>query len=1214
MEKRMRIEDVMKERILVLDGAMGSLIQSYGLTEADFRGEVFRDHPSDVKGNNECLSLTRPDILEAIHQAYFEAGADIATTNTFNANALSQGEYGLSHMAVQMNLEGARIARRVADAMSTPERPRYVAGSLGPLNKSASTSVDVDDPGARDVTFAQLVDVYLPCARALVEGGADILMVETAFDTLNAKAAIYALEKLFDELGHRVPTMISGSIIDKAGRTMSGQSVEAFFNSVRHAKPLTIGLNCSLGVDDLVPFIRDLARVCDSRIHLHPNAGLPNEFGAFDDDAAKMASVLGELARDGLVDVVGGCCGTTPEHIRAIAAAVEGVAPRGPVEMPVVCRLSGIEPLVIGPDSLFVNIGERTNVTGSAKFRKLIEAGDYETALRVARQQVESGAQMIDVNMDEGMLDSEAAMTRFLNLVASEPDISRVPVVLDSSKWSVLRAGLQCLQGKGVVNSISLKEGEGPFIEQATEILRFGAAVIVMAFDETGQADTVERKVSICERSYRILVDRVGFPPEDIVFDPNVFAIGTGIEEHARYAVDFIEATAMIKERCPHAMVSGGVSNVSFSFRGNNPVREAIHSVFLFHAIAAGMDMGIVNAGALDPIDSLDPDLRDRVEDLVLNRREDATERLLDIADAAKGSRRERAQDLSWRERSPQERLIHALVNGIADYAAEDAEAARQLYARPIEVIEGPLMDGMNIVGDRFGAGKMFLPQVVKSARVMKKAVAHLVPFIEAEQAGGDSKGRILLATVKGDVHDIGKNIVGVVLQCNNFEVVDLGVMVPAQRILDEAKACRADIIGLSGLITPSLDEMVHVAGEMKRQGFTLPLLIGGATTSAVHTAVKIAPHYDHPVVHVLDASRAVGVAASLASTDLSEGFVANVLAEQERLRESRKGRTQRKVLVPLDRARANEAKVAHAPVRPAFLGVESEEADLSRVAELIDWTPFFHTWQLRGTWPRILDDETVGVHARELLEHGRERMAAMLADGRVRGRAVYGIFPANRDGDDIVVWTDESRTTPRARLHMLRQQIERPPGVPNLCLADYVAPGREPDWIGGFAVTAGFGVDALVRELEAQHDDYEAILTKAIADRLAEAYAEELHQRVRRSIWGYSPDEDLDLQGLIKERYDGIRPAPGYPACPDHTEKATLWELLGAEEATGISLTESFAMYPAASVSGWYLAHPEARYFGVGTIAEDQLEDYAARKDMPLDVARRWLAPLLDG
>lgn len=1208
----MKLTDVMQNRILILDGAMGSLIQSYKLTEADFRGDVFADHGSDVQGNNECLSLTRPDILEAIHTAYFEAGADIATTNTFNANRPSQGEYGLEDYVERMNFEAAAIARKAADAASTPDRPRFVAGSLGPTNRSASTSVDVNDPGHRNITFDDLVEAYLPAARALVAGGADLLMVETSFDTLNAKAALYALEILFEELGRRVPTMVSGTLIDKAGRTMSGQSVEAFFNSVRHANPLTIGLNCALGVDELVPFIRDLGRVCDTPIHVHPNAGLPNEFGGFDDDAAKMAEILGELARDGLIDIVGGCCGTTPEHIRAIAKAVEGVKPRGARKHPVRTRLSGIDPLNIAPDDLFLNIGERTNVTGSARFRKLIEADDYETALRVARQQVENGAAMIDINMDEGMLDSEAAMKRFLNLLASEPDISRVPIVLDSSKWSVLQVGLRCLQGKGVVNSISLKEGEEQFLEQAREIRRFGAAVIVMAFDEVGQADTKQRKVEICERSYRILVDVVGFAPEDIIFDPNIFAIGTGIEEHNNYAVDFIEAIPAIKERCPHALISGGVSNVSFSFRGNNPVREAIHSVFLYHAIRAGMDMGIVNAGALDPIDSLDKELRERVEDLVLNRREDATERLLDIADGAKGSKRDRKQDLTWREGTPQERLIHALVNGIADYAVEDAEAARLLFPRPIEVIEGPLMDGMNIVGDRFGAGKMFLPQVVKSARVMKKAVAHLLPFIAAEKTGGDAKGRVLMATVKGDVHDIGKNIVGVVLQCNNFEVIDMGVMVPAQKILDKAREIDADIIGLSGLITPSLDEMVHVAKEMERQGFTIPLMIGGATTSRIHTAVKVESHYSHPVVHVLDASRAVGVASALASDDQRGPYMEGVRAEYAALREARKGKTQRKVLVPIDRARNNASKLEYAPVTPKFTGVASEEADLNRVAELIDWTPFFHAWQLRGTYPRILKDALVGKEARELLDNGREKLASILADGSITGKAAYGVFPANRDGDDIIVWTDETRTTERTRLHMLRQQIERPPGVPNLCLADYVAPVGTPDWIGGFAVTAGYGVPKLVAGYEADHDDYNAIMVKGLADRLAEAYAEDLHVRMRTTIWGYAPDEDLDLQSLIKERYDGIRPAPGYPACPDHTEKATLWELLDAEANTGITLTESFAMYPAASVSGWFLAHPDSRYFGVGTISDDQLLDYAARKGMDEDTARRWMAPLL--
>ncbi len=1213
VERMQLFERMLGSRILVLDGAMGSLIQSYGLTEDDYRGERFADWANPLQGNAEMLSLTRPDILRAIHDAYFDAGADIATTNTFNANQLSQGEYDTGSLVVEMNREAARIAKESALAASTPQKPRFVAGSLGPTPRSASVSVDVNDPGKRNVTFDQLVEVYLEAARALVEGGADLLMVETSFDSLNAKAAGYAVLQLFDELGHRLPLMMSASIIDRAGRTLSGQSIEAFYNSVRHLDPTTVGINCSLGADDMAGYIRDLARVAQTGVHVHPNAGLPNEFGGYDDDAATMAEIMRDLADSGAVNLIGGCCGTTPEHIRSMAAAVDGLSPRTPPDLPVRTRLSGIDPLVIGPDANFVNIGERTNVTGSARFRKLIEADDYDTALRVARQQVENGAQLIDVNMDEGMLDSEAAMVRFLNLVGSEPDIARVPVVIDSSKWSVIEAGLKVLQGKGVVNSISLKEGEEPFLEQAREIRRYGAAVIVMAFDTDGQADTVERKLEICKRSYDLLVDEVGFPPEDIIFDPNIFAIGTGIEEHNAYGVDFIEAVKAIKEACPHAMISGGVSNVSFSFRGNNPVREAIHSVFLYHAVNNGMDMGIVNAGALEPYSTLDPELRERVEDLVLNRRPDATERLLDIADKAKGGKKKRKADLSWRELPVAERITHSLVNGIADYAEVDAEEARQQFDRPIEVIEGPLMDGMNVVGDLFGAGKMFLPQVVKSARVMKKAVAHLIPFIEAEkEEGAQAKGRILMATVKGDVHDIGKNIVGVVLQCNNFEVIDLGVMVPAQKILDAAREHDVDMIGLSGLITPSLDEMVFVAKEMKRQGFDRPLLIGGATTSKVHTAVKIEPHYDSPVVHVLDASRAVGVASALSSETQRDAYVADLRQEYADVREKRKGKTQRKVLIPIERARANAAKLTYAPIEPKTRGVHSEDADLAAVAELIDWTPFFHAWQLRGTWPRILDDAVVGEQARELLENGKSLLAELLGEGGLSGKAVWGVFPANRVGDDIEVYTDESRTEVRTRLCHLRQQIERPPGRPNLCLSDFVAPRGTPDWIGGFAVTAGYGVPDWVAKFGADHDDYQAIMTKALADRLAEAYAEWLHVRMRRDIWGYAPDEDLDLQSLVKERYDGIRPAPGYPACPDHTEKPKLWDLLDVEANTGISLTESMAMLPAASVSGWYLAHPESRYFGIGSIERDQLEDYARRKGMALEDAERWLAPLL--
>ncbi len=1210
------------ERVLVIDGAMGTMIQGYGLDEADFRGDRFGDHPGDLKGNNELLSLTRPDVIAAIHRAYAEAGADILETNTFSANALSQSDYDMAHLVYELNRASAEIASDVARAFTAaqPDKPRFVAGVLGPANRTASLSPDVNDPGARNVTFDELAATYAEAARGLIDGGADIILIETVFDTLNAKAAAFAVLGLFEELGREWPIMISGTITDASGRTLSGQTPEAFWYSLMHCRPVSVGLNCALGAAELRPHIQEIAAVADTFVSAHPNAGLPNEFGEYDQDPAFMAGLIRGFVEEGLVNIVGGCCGTTPEHIRAIAEAVRGLRPRVVPELPHHTRLSGLEPLVIRDDSLFVNVGERTNVTGSARFRKMITRGNYERALGVARQQVENGAQIIDVNMDEGMLDSEAAMTRFLNLIASEPDISRVPIMIDSSKWSVIEAGLKCAQGKCVVNSISLKEGERPFIERARLLRRYGAAVVVMAFDERGQADTVERKVAICRRSYELLVGAAGVPPEDIIFDPNIFAVATGIEEHAGYGVAFIEATRRIKAELPHARVSGGVSNVSFSFRGNNPVREAIHSVFLYHAVRAGMDMGIVNAGQLAVYEDLPEDLRRRVEDVVLNRRPDATERLLEIAGSVEGQVRARAEDLSWREGTVGERLTHALVHGIDKYVVEDTEEARLEAERPIHVIEGPLMDGMNVVGDLFGAGKMFLPQVVKSARVMKKAVAHLIPYIEAEKArlGGEAaraKGTIVMATVKGDVHDIGKNIVGVVLQCNNFEVVDLGVMVPFPKILQAARESGADMIGLSGLITPSLDEMVTVARELRREGFTIPLLIGGATTSRIHTAVKIAPSYDHPVLYVEDASRAVGVAAKLVSEDQRDDFVAETRARYQALREAREGRGARVVRATIDQARANRARLRYdAAVPPARPGVHRfADYPLAELLPYIDWTPFFHTWELRGSFPKILDDPAKGEAARRLYGDARAMLDRIVGEGWLRASAVVGLFPAQSEGDDIAVRTDRGDFT----LHTLRQQARKSAG-PNLALADYIAPaGGPPDWIGAFIVSAGGGLAQRVAAFEAEHDDYSAILLKALADRLAEAFAEHMHERVRRELWGYAPGEALEGGALIRAEYRGIRPAPGYPACPDHSEKRTLFTLLaeGGEqpEATaGVGLTESCAMWPAAAVSGFYFAHPEARYFGVGKIGRDQVLDYARRKGTSVDEVERWLAPIL--
>ncbi len=1215
------LRDALRRRILVLDGAMGTMIQSYALTEADFRGERLRAHARDLKGNNELLSLTRPDVIEAIHRAYFAAGADLVETNTFNANAISQHDYGTEGLVAELNRASAEIARRVADEFTAkdPAKPRFVVGALGPTNRTASISPDVSDPGFRNVTFADLAAAYREQAAGLLAGGVDLLLVETVFDTLNCKAALFALRELLDERGLDVPVMVSGTITDASGRTLSGQTTEAFWNSIRHAGLFSVGLNCALGAKELRPYVEELAAIADVPVTCHPNAGLPNAFGGYDDTPESMSEALGEFAASGFLNVVGGCCGTTPEHIRAIAAAVADIPPRTIPELPHDCRLSGLEPLNIRPDSLFVNVGERTNVTGSARFAELIKAGDYESALGVARQQVENGAQVIDINMDEAMLDSEAAMVRFLRLIAAEPDISRVPVMLDSSKWEVIEAGLQCLQGKGIVNSISLKEGEAAFLDRARLVRRYGAAAVVMAFDERGQADTAERKVEICARSYRLLTERLGFPPEDIIFDPNVFAIATGIPEHNRYAIAYLEACTEIKRTLPHALVSGGVSNLSFSFRGNAAIREAMHSAFLYHAIRAGMDMGIVNAGQLAVYSDIPPELLAAVEDVLFDRRPDATDRLLALADRYQGTTRQ-AKDDAWRSLSVRERLVHALVEGVVDHIEADTEEARAASARAIEVIEGPLMDGMNVVGDLFGSGKMFLPQVVKSARVMKRAVAYLVPFIEREKGDGarDAKGKILLATVKGDVHDIGKNIVAVVLRCNNYDVLDLGVMVPAAKILDTAEREGVNVVGLSGLITPSLDEMAHVAREMRRRGLAMPLLIGGATTSRLHTAVKIAPEYDGTTVHVLDASRSVGVVSNLLSADRRDRFQNDVRAEYDRLRETYGQRERTKVLRSLDDARRRRVPIAwdgYVPPRPARMGITHfAPYPLDELVAYVDWTPFFHTWELRGAYPAILDDPRVGEQARTLLADARALLDRIIRDRRLEARAVVGFFPANADGDDIAVFPDEGRREPIAMLHHLRQQMVKPDDRANLCLADFVAPRASgiPDWIGAFAVTAGHGLDALVTEFEAAHDDYNAILAKALADRLAEALAERLHERVRRELWGYAPDERLANDALIAERYRGIRPAPGYPACPDHTEKRALFTLLDVEAATGIRLTESCAMWPAAAVSGWYFSHPEAFYFGVGKIGRDQVDDYARRKGIARDEAERWLAPNL--
>jgi len=1215
----------MRERILILDGAMGTAIQRDRPDEAGYRGERFADWHTDVIGNNDLLTLTQPQIIAGIHREYLEAGADIIETNTFNANAISLGDYDMQDLAYELNYAAARLARSVADEVATSDRPRYVAGALGPTTRTASISPDVNDPAARNITYDQLVEAYAVAARGLLDGGSDLIVIETIFDTLNAKAAVFAVEQVFADAGRRWPVIISGTITDASGRTLSGQTTEAFWNSISHAQPLLVGLNCALGAKEMRPYVQELARVAGCFVSAYPNAGLPNAFGEYDEAPQETAEIVGEFAEAGFVNLVGGCCGTTPDHIAAIAQRVGGLPPRVPVETEPATRLSGLEPFTIDENSLFVNIGERTNITGSARFRNLIKADDYATALGVARQQVENGAQVIDVNMDEGMIDGVAAMDRFTRLIASEPDISRVPVMIDSSKWEVIETGLKNVQGKAIVNSISMKEGEEKFIREAELCKRYGAAAVVMAFDEEGQADNLERRKQICERAYRILVDQVGFDPNDIIFDPNVFAVATGIEEHAEYGIDFIEATRWIKQNLPGAKVSGGISNVSFSFRGNNPVREAIHAVFLYHAIAAGLDMGIVNAGALVLYDEVDPPLRERIEDVILNRRPDATERLIEIAGdyATNGQEKEEATE-EWRDLPVRERITHALVKGIDEYAETDAEELRleidAAGGHPIEVIEGPLMDGMNVVGDLFGAGKMFLPQVVKSARVMKKAVAHLIPFIEALKSpddAGRSNGTIVMATVKGDVHDIGKNIVGVVLQCNNFDVIDLGVMVPAQKILDTAKAENADAIGVSGLITPSLDEMANLATEMERQGFEIPLLIGGATTSRAHTAVKIDQNYHGPVVWVKDASRSVPVVASLMSDDQRPDFLEENAAEYQRLREKHAARQDTRKLLSIEQARAQATPIdwsGYTPPVPRQLGLQVfDDYSLAELREYIDWQPFFLSWEMRGRYPDILNNPATAEAARKLFDEANAMLDQMIEEKWVRAAGVIGLFPANQiPGDDIEVYTDESRTQVRTVLHQLRQQTEGRTGTSRKSLADFVAPPGTPDYVGAFAVTAGLGAIERVMKFKENLDDYSAIMLETLCDRLAEAFAERLHERVRKEFWGYQPDETFSNDDLIAEKYQGIRPAPGYPACPEHTEKRTIWDLLDVERNAGIELTDAMAMWPGAAVSGLYFSHPESKYFVLGRIGRDQVEDYAQRKGWGQDEAERWLSPNL--
>ncbi|MCD9514822.1 methionine synthase [Photobacterium carnosum] len=1211
----------LEQQILIIDGGMGTMIQSYKLDEQDYRGQRFSDWHADLKGNNDLLVLTQPQLIKDIHLEYLEAGADILETNTFNATTIAMADYDMESLSADINFAAATLAREAADEWTaqTPNKPRFVAGVLGPTNRTCSISPDVNDPGFRNVTFDELVIAYSESTHALIKGGVDIILIETIFDTLNAKACAFAVTGVFEELGYELPVMISGTITDASGRTLSGQTTEAFYNSLRHVKPISFGLNCALGPDELRQYVAELSRISECAVSAHPNAGLPNAFGEYDLEADEMAGHIKEWAQQGFLNLVGGCCGTTPEHIRQMYQVTKNIKPRVLPEIKVACRLSGLEPLTIEAESLFVNVGERTNVTGSARFKRLIKDELYDEALDVARQQVESGAQIIDINMDEGMLDAQAAMVRFLNLCATEPDIAKVPIMVDSSKWEIIEAGLKCVQGKPIVNSISLKEGKENFIAQAKLLRRYGAAVIVMAFDEVGQADTRERKIEICTNAYHILVDEVGFPAEDIIFDPNIFAIATGIEEHNNYAVDFIEAIAEIKRTLPHAMISGGVSNVSFSFRGNNPVREAIHAVFLYYCFKNGMDMGIVNAGQLAIYDDLSDELRNAVEDVVLNRRDDSTDRLLDIAANYRdsGAVEEDRTLQEWRSWPVDKRLEHALVKGITEFIVEDTELARVNADKPLEVIEGPLMAGMNVVGDLFGEGKMFLPQVVKSARVMKQAVAHLEPYINAEKQAGYTNGKILLATVKGDVHDIGKNIVGVVLQCNNYEIIDLGVMVSCDKILQVAQERNVDIIGLSGLITPSLDEMVYVAKEMQRRGFEVPLLIGGATTSKAHTAVKIEQNYQQPVVYVSNASRAVGVCSALLSEQQKPAFVERLAAEYDVVREQHARKKPRTPPITLDQARANAVAldwVNYTPPAPKKAGVHTfTDFPVAKLRQYIDWTPFFMTWSLSGKYPTILRHEVVGVEATKLFEDANQILDDIERTGMIKANGVCGLFPANNIGDDIEVYTDETRTEVLTVLHGLRQQTKKPKG-PNYCLSDYIAPkGRgKADWIGAFAVTGGIGEYDIADQFKAQGDDYNAIMVQAVADRLAEAFAECMHQMVRKQIWGYAADEDLSNDDLIREKYQGIRPAPGYVACPEHTEKGAIWQLLDAEANTGMVLTESYAMWPGAAVSGWYFSHPDARYFAVAQIQHDQLESYADRKGWDLTEAEKWLGPNL--
>ena len=1222
------IKEILQERIMVIDGAMGTMVQRYQLEEEDFRGERFKNFETDLKGNNDILSITRPDIIEAIHRAYLEAGADIIETNTFSGTRIAQADYHMEDYVYEINYESAKIAKKVVNEFNqlNPDKPRFVAGAFGPTNRTASISPDVNNPGYRAVTFDELKDAFYEQAKGLIDGGADILLLETIIDTLNVKAALFAIDTLFAERNIRLPIMVSGTITDASGRILSGQTVEAFWISVSHMELLSVGLNCALGAEEMRPHLQELSNIANCFVSAYPNAGLPNEFGEYDQGAEEMSQYIRDFASSGLVNFIGGCCGTTPEHIAAMVTAVQGITPRKVVEKEKLTMISGLEPLIIRPEMNFVNIGERTNVTGSRKFARLIKEENFAEALSVAQQQVEGGAQVIDINMDEGLLDSQKVMVDFLNLVMSEPEIAKLPIMIDSSKFEIIEAGLKCTQGKSIVNSISLKEGEEEFIRQATLVKRYGAATVVMAFDEQGQADTIERKVAICERAYRILTQEVGFKPEDIIFDPNIFAVATGIDEHNEYAINFIEATRQIKEKCPGAKISGGVSNISFSFRGNNIVREAMHSAFLYHAVKAGMDMGIVNAGMIEVYEDIPEELLEKVEDVLFNRRTDATDRLTEFATRYIGEAGKTIKkDLSWREGTVEERLSYALVKGITDFIDEDTEEARQKYPQPLTVIEGPLMDGMNVVGDLFGAGKMFLPQVVKSARVMKKSVAYLTPFIEAAKAAGASstKGKILMATVKGDVHDIGKNIVGVVLACNNYEIIDLGVMVPANKILDAAIEHQVDIIGLSGLITPSLDEMVFVAKEMERRGFKIPLLIGGATTSKTHTAVKIELEYSGPVVHVLDASKSVSVASSLLSADENNrsNFILDVKSEYQKVREARAGRKSVKQYISLEQARQNKFKIDwsnYQPVTPQKTGIQVfENYSLEELSPYIDWTPFFSSWQLAGKFPAILEDKVVGTEATKLFKDAKVMLQQIIDEQWLTARAVIGLFPANSiNNDDIEIYTDNKRTQVSYTLKHLRQQRKKAPGQPNISLTDFIAPRTTvlEDYIGAFAVTAGIGIEDRVKAFEAAHDDYNAIMLKALADRLAEALAERMHERVRKEFWGYTQEETLSNEELVSEKYTGIRPAPGYPACPEHTEKGTIWQLLEVESNIGMTLTESYAMYPAASVSGWYFAHPQSKYFGLGKIDQDQVANYAKRKGWTMEEAERWLAPNLKG